>query len=67
MPKLLESAVKHIEAKGYKPAAARAIAASALQKAGELRGGKLTKKGKKQEALGPKGRAKIRAEKGKKR
>lgn len=67
MPKILDSAVKQIKAKGYSKSGAYAIATSTLQKAGELDShAKLTLKGKKRDAMGHAGRVRERAPKGKK-
>jgi len=65
MPKILERAVKQIQAQGHDKKSAFAIATASLQKSGSLKKGsqKLTPKGEKRQAMGAEGRAKDRAAK----
>ncbi len=61
MPAILERLVNQLQAKGYDKSAAYAIGTSALNKAGDLKGGKATKKGRKRGEMTPAQRAKDRA------
>ncbi len=63
MPRIYERLVGQLRAKGMPTAKAHAVAASALQKAGDLKKGtlELTEKGRKRQAMGAAGRAKDRA------
>ena len=61
MPNLLNRLTSQLAAKGVK--GAKGMAAALLQKRGQLKGGKLTSKGKARQALGAAGRAKDRAAK----
>ena len=61
MPNLLNRLTSQLAAKGVK--SAKGMAAALLQKRGQLKGGKLTSKGKARQALGAAGRAKDRAAK----
>ena len=61
MPKILDRLVGQLEAKGKSQSASFAIANSVLNKAGDLKGGKLTAKGAQRQAMGAEGRAKDRA------
>lgn len=63
MPKILDRAVRQLQAKGKDKSTAYAIATSTLQKTGSMKEGtqKLTAKGKKRQAMGAAGRAKDRA------
>jgi len=65
MPKILERAVKQIQAQGHSKSSAYAIATAALQKSGSLKKGtqELTNKGEKRQGMGAEGRAKDRAAK----
>ena len=58
MPEIVDRLVGHLKKKGYDKNASYAIAKSTLTRAGEMKGNSLTAKGKKQNALGPAGRAK---------
>lgn len=63
MPKILESMVSQLKAKGHDNNSAYAIANSQLRKAGDLTpGGGLTEQGAKRQAMGHAGRVKARAE-----
>lgn len=61
MPALLSRLSRQLAARGVK--GAKAMAAALLNKRGQMKGGKLTSKGKKRQALGNAGRAKARAAK----
>ena len=63
MPKILESMVSQLKAKGHNKGSAYAIANSQLRKAGDLTpAGGLTKQGSSREKMGHAGRVKARAE-----
>lgn len=61
MSALLSRLTRQLASKGVK--GAKNMAAALLQKRGQMKGGKLTSKGKKRQALGAAGRAKSRAAK----
>ena len=63
MPKIYDRLVSQLKAKGMGESQAHAVAASSLQKAGDLKKGslELTPKGEKRQAMGAAGRAKDRA------
>lgn len=61
MPKILERAVSQIKARGVPENQAYAIATAAMQKAGNMKGGKATKKGIARGKMTPAERAKDRA------
>lgn len=61
MPAILERLVNQLQAKGYDKSAAFAIGTHALQRAGDMKGSKATKKGKKRGGMTPAQRAKDRA------
>lgn len=62
MPKILESMVSQLKAKGHDKSSSYAIANSQLRKAGDLTpGGGLTKQGATREKMGHAGRVKARA------
>ncbi len=61
MAELFDRLVGHLEKKNYSKQASGAIAHSTLVRAGEMtKAGALTPKGKRQQALGPAGRALAR-------
>ncbi len=61
MPAILERLVNQLQAKGYSKASAFAIGTSSLQRAGDMKGSKATKKGTKRGEMTPAQRAKDRA------
>jgi hypothetical protein len=64
MAELFDRLVGHLTKKDYSKQSAQAIAKNTLVRAGEMTaGGGLTAKGKRQQALGPAGRARARARK----
>lgn len=61
LPNLLNRLTRQLASKGVK--SAKGVAAALLTKRGQMKGGKLTSKGKARQALGADGRAKDRAAK----
>lgn len=61
MPNLLNRLTRQLASKGVK--SAKGVAAALLTKRSQMKGGKLTAKGKARQALGADGRAKDRAAK----
>lgn len=61
MPPIVERLTKQLSARGVKDA--KGMAYGLMEKAGNIKGGKLTPKGEKRQAMGAAGRAKDRAAK----